>query len=72
MYYAGVTGMVGFWLSIGEVATPFSAWAAFAASYLAIVACEPLITYAAVKGLKSVENHWAVGKLTAVRELSLA
>lgn len=48
-YYAGVTLMVGFWLSVGEVATPFSAWLAFAASYLAIVACEPLLTYAAVK-----------------------
>lgn len=48
-YYAGVTLMVGFWLSVGEVATPVSAWLAFAASYLVIVACEPLLTYASVK-----------------------
>lgn len=49
VYYAGVTLMVGFWLSIGEVATPFSAWLGFASSYLLLVACEPLLTYAAVR-----------------------
>ncbi len=49
VYYAGVTLMVGFWLSIGEVATPFSAWLAFASSDLVLVACEPLLTYAAVR-----------------------
>ena len=49
VYYAGVTLMVGFWLSMGEVATSFSAWLTFAASYLVIVACEPLLTYAAVR-----------------------
>lgn len=49
VYYGGVTLMVGFWLSIGEVATPFASWLTFAASYLALVACEPLLTYAAVK-----------------------
>lgn len=48
-YYAGVTLMVGFWLSMGEVATPFSAWLRFASSYLLLVACEPLLTYAAVR-----------------------
>ncbi len=69
LYYTGVTGMVGFWLMIGEVATPFSAWVTFAASYLAIVACEPFVTYLAVKGLKSIEGHDMVGRLTAVREL---
>mgnify|MGYP005824293885 CR=1 FL=1 len=48
-YYAGVTLMVGFWLSMGEVATPFSAWLTFASSYLVLVACEPLLTYGAVR-----------------------
>lgn len=72
LYYTGVTGMVGFWLMMGDVATPFSAWAAFAASYLAIIACEPIVTYLAVKGLKSIENHGLVAKLTAVRELRIA
>jgi ABC-type Co2+ transport system permease subunit len=58
-YYAGVTTMVGFWLMIGEVATPFSAWAAFAASYLAIVACEPVFTYATIKLLgKHSDKRW--------------
>lgn len=45
-YYAGVTAMVGLWLSIGEVATPLGEWARFAASYLAVVALEPVITVA--------------------------
>jgi len=43
-YYAGVTLMVGFWLGMGEVATPFADWLRFASSYLAIVAFEPLAT----------------------------
>ncbi len=72
LYYTGVTGMVGFWLMIGEVATPFSAWASFAASYLAIVACEPVITYLGVKGLKSIEGNSLVARLTAVRALNVA
>lgn len=71
MYYAGVTGMVGFWLMIGDIPTPFSAWAAFAGSYLAIVICEPMVTYFAVKGLKSIEDHGVVAKLTAVRDLKI-
>jgi len=72
MYYAGVTSMVGFWLMIGEVATPFAAWASFAASYLAIVACEPVFTYFTVKGLKAIESNGIVAKLTTVRDLSIA
>jgi len=51
--------MVGFWLAIGQVATPFSAWATFAASYLAIVACEPVFTYATLKLLKKhADKTW--------------
>jgi ABC-type Co2+ transport system permease subunit len=50
-YYSGVTLMVGFWLSIGEVATPLAAWAAFAASYISIVLIEPVFTWVIVKGL---------------------
>lgn len=72
MYYAGVTGMVGFWLMIGEVATPFTAWASFASSYLALVVCEPLVTYVAVRGLKSIEDNNLIGNLTSVRDLKLA
>src|SRR5687767_6156276 len=51
-YYAGVTAMVGFWLSIGEVATPLSEWARFAASYLAVVALEPVVTLAVLLGVQ--------------------
>jgi len=59
MYYAGMSLMVGFWLAIGEVATPFSAWAAWTSSYLAIVAVEPLVTYGASRLLgRYRDNRW--------------
>jgi cobalt/nickel transport system permease protein len=47
-YYTGVTLMVGFWLSQARVATPFAAWAHFAASYTSLVVLEPVLTYAAL------------------------
>ncbi|MFZ2629129.1 MAG: energy-coupling factor ABC transporter permease [Rugosibacter sp.] len=50
-YYSGVTLMVGFWLSVSEVATPLAAWAAFAASYISIVLIEPVFTWVIVQGL---------------------
>ena len=50
-YYAGVTVMVGFWLAIGEVATPWTAWLTFAASYLGVVAMEPLLTLAVLSAI---------------------
>jgi cobalt/nickel transport system permease protein len=59
-YYSGVTLMVGFWLAIGEVATPFAAWATFAASYLVLVACEPLFTLAVIHGLGRLKTNAAV------------
>lgn len=72
LYYAGVTTMVGFWLLVGDVATPFSAWAAFASSYLAVVAVEPLFTYSLVKLLKRHENQPLVDTCFAVKSLKLA
>jgi cobalt/nickel transport system permease protein len=72
MYYSGVTAMVGFWLIVGEVATPFSAWAAFAGSYLAIVAVEPLFTYATLRLLKRYEHTPFVATCFDVRGLELA
>lgn len=72
MYYAGVTSMVGFWLMIGDVATPLSAWAAFASSYAVIVLTEPLVTYAAVTVLKRIENKTLVQCLSVVPRLRLA
>ncbi|CAG0970450.1 hypothetical protein RHDC4_01243 [Rhodocyclaceae bacterium] len=71
IYYAGVTSMVGFWLLIGEAATPFSAWLTFAASYLAIVAVEPFITIVAVRTLKRHEGSGVVKRLSAVGRLKL-
>lgn len=72
IYYTGVTGMVGFWLMVGDVATPFTAWAQFALSYLAIVALEPIVTFATVKGLKAIEGNAVVRNLTVVSQLKLA
>lgn len=72
MYYSGVTAMVGFWLAMGEVATPLSAWATFAASYLVIVACEPPLTYAALRLLKRHESSRIVDVCFAVKSLKLA
>ncbi|HET9642091.1 MAG TPA: energy-coupling factor ABC transporter permease [Burkholderiaceae bacterium] len=51
-YYAGVTAMVGFWLMAGDDATAFADWARFAASYLAVVACEPVFTVLIVKSVQ--------------------
>ena len=59
-YYAGVTLMVGFWLSMAEVAVPLGAWASFTASYLAIVAIEPVVTYVTVNLLRRHADHPAV------------
>lgn len=72
MYYSGVTAMVGFWLMLGNQETAFSSWLTFAASYLVLVACEPLVTLAAVKGLKKVEGSWLVSRLFVVGQLRLA
>ena len=44
VYYAGVVVMVGFWLMLGQKATAMSDWASFAASYLPVVALEPVAT----------------------------
>jgi cobalt/nickel transport system permease protein len=52
-YYAGVALMVGFWLAMGEVATPFAEWTAFAAAYLPVVLIEPVFTVAVVRLLQS-------------------
>jgi ABC-type Co2+ transport system permease subunit len=59
-YYAGVTLMVGFWLSIGVVATPLADWARFAASYLAVVALEPVVTLAVLLAIARLRaQRWA-------------
>lgn len=52
VYYAGVTLMVGFWLSMAQVATPFSDWLWFASSYLSLVVLEPMFTLTVLTGLQ--------------------
>lgn len=71
-YYGGVAVMVGFWLSMSEVATPFAAWAAWASSYLAVVAVEPLLTYGALRLLKRYEGRRWVDLCFAVKPLQVA
>ncbi len=72
VYYGGVTTMVGFWLLASDVATPFSAWAMFAASYLAVVAFEPVFTYATLRLLKRYEHRPLIDACFAVKALTLA
>lgn len=60
IYYTGVTVMVGLWLSVGQVATPLAAWGTFAASYLAIVAIEPVLTFITVKLLQRYADRPAM------------
>jgi len=72
IYYVGVSGMVGFWLLVGDVATPFASWATFMASYMALVVLEPVVTFAAVKGLKAFEDTKIVARLTSVGSLTIS
>ncbi|HET9206163.1 MAG TPA: energy-coupling factor ABC transporter permease [Burkholderiaceae bacterium] len=59
-FYAGVTLMVGMWLSIGEATTPLAEWLRFTASYIAIVAIEPVITVAVLLGVARLRaQRWA-------------
>ena len=59
-YYAGVTVMVGFWLSMGQLATPAAEWLRFALSYAAVVALEPLVTTTLLLGVARARRHrWA-------------
>ena len=58
-YYAGVTAMVGLWLAIGEAAAPWQDWLQFAASYLSVVALEPLLTIAVLGAARrSANERW--------------
>ncbi len=59
-FYGGVTLMVGFWLAIGEVATPLSAWLTFASSYAAVVAVEPVITLLVLAAIARRQHSAAV------------
>lgn len=72
IYYSGVTAMVGFWLLIGDVPTPFHAWATFASSYIFLVMLEPLFTFAVVSLLKRYQDNRLISSLFIVRQLRLS
>lgn len=61
VYYAGVTLMVGFWLTQSETAFALADWLRFTASYLGVVALEPLVTLLLVRGVQGqpVLPAWA-------------
>jgi cobalt/nickel transport system permease protein len=71
-YYAGVTGMVGFWLALGNEPAPFAGWGLFAASYVPLVLCEPVFTFAALKLLGRLGAVHPLRKVTATGSLALA
>lgn len=72
VYYSGVTGMVGFWLWFGGSQTAFADWAAFASTYLAVVALEPVLTWGVISGLKKVQDKALVKNLFEVHKLTTA
>jgi len=65
VYYAGVTLMVGFWLTQAESAFALADWLRFASSYLGVVALEPLFTLGLVRGVRgqAVLPRWATACL---------
>lgn len=62
LYYSGVVLMVGFWLSVGDVATPFAAWLQFAVSYATVAVLEPLVTVAMVLMIQRWRHNELVKK----------
>ncbi len=71
MYYAGVTSMVGFWLLVSQVETPLAAWLTFTASYISIVAFEPIFTYFTIKIMKKYEESFIVSQFFTVKVLQI-
>lgn len=57
---------------MADVATPFSAWLALTGSYLALMVCEPIVTWVVVNGLKKLEDRRLISRLFIVNNLQLA
>lgn len=59
-YYGGLVLMVGFWLAVGEAATPLADWLRFVGAYAGLVALEPVVTLALLR-LVHLARHqrWA-------------
>lgn len=65
-------GVVGFWLLLGDEATPLADWAIFALAYLPLVLCEPVFTFVVLRLMKKVEDKPLVRDFTAITQLSVA
>ena len=72
VYYSGVVAMVGFWLMLGERATPFADWAVFAAAYLPVVLCEPAISCGLLRALGRLDAGNPLLRVTTLRSPALA
>lgn len=71
LYYAGVVAMVGFWLSLGEQQTAFTAWLTFALAYAPLIFCEPVFTAITIKLLKRIEGLALMQTYTMVPRLGV-
>jgi len=59
-YYGGLVLMVGFWLAVGEDATPLADWLRFVGAYVALVALEPVVTLTMLRAVHAVRTQrWA-------------
>ena len=66
VYYGGVVVMVGFWLAGGNTQTSLADWALFAAAYLPVVLCEPVMTTAVLRAVRRLDTRSPVRRLTAL------
>jgi cobalt/nickel transport system permease protein len=66
VYYGGVVAMVGFWLAGGNTQTSVADWALFAAAYLPVVLCEPVMTAAILRSVRRLDTRSPVRRLTAL------
>jgi cobalt/nickel transport system permease protein len=66
VYYGGVVAMVGFWLAGGNTQTSLADWALFAAAYLPVVLCEPLLTAAVLRAVRRLDTRSPIRRLTAL------
>lgn len=72
VYYSGVVAMVGFWLMLGEEATPVVDWVVFAAAYLPVVLCEPAISCGLLRALGRLDAGNPLLRVTTLRSPALA
>jgi cobalt/nickel transport system permease protein len=66
VYYGGVVAMVGFWLAGGNTQTSFANRALFAAAYLPVVLCEPVLTTAVLRAVRRLDTRSPVRRFTAL------